>query len=201
MATSYAPCAEEKSNCNFTGKKSVAYQAIDKSGSVHFRNPENGVMCDTDMFGDPAPGQPKQCLLLDIPSNISYADGLPVNFKQCADQDGECYPKKDDDTPVEMPVDILYGADGKYVYAKTVSTPCNNTIFGDPEPGKVKRCYWRNPEEGFWKKNVWIILIVVVIIVAVIIFIIFYNLSGSKHEGTGKMGNPRNTGVFDPIDE
>ncbi|MEY9862993.1 hydroxylamine reductase (hybrid-cluster protein), partial [Catenulispora sp. GAS73] len=42
-----------------------------------------------------------------------------------------------------------FGAQGKYNYATvTGGTACNNTLFGDPDPGVPKACYIEAPPPG-----------------------------------------------------
>ncbi len=55
-------CAPENGFCNFHGSKRVRYGAGWHFAEGVFRN---GVRCNNAMFGDPAPGVPKVCQVLD----------------------------------------------------------------------------------------------------------------------------------------
>lgn len=54
----WQPCAEEGDFCDFNGRKVVRYGARGRFTQDVFRN---GVQCDNDSFGDPAPGNEKRC--------------------------------------------------------------------------------------------------------------------------------------------
>jgi hypothetical protein len=53
-------CAPEGGFCAFTGTKEVRYGA---NGAFFFRTLTGGTACANDVFGDPAPGTPKQCAI------------------------------------------------------------------------------------------------------------------------------------------
>lgn len=139
VSPTYKKCADENGTCNFSGTQSVAYVSADGTGNVHYRNPTNTVACNNSIFGDPAPGKVKQCLVSNIPKGITYNAGAPIGFAKCADENGNCNP-----TTNSQLVDILYGENSSFVYANTPSVLCSNTVFGDPAQNSVKSCYWRN---------------------------------------------------------
>ncbi|TGQ73120.1 MAG: hypothetical protein E5V49_01740 [Mesorhizobium sp.] len=54
----WVPCADEGEFCDFYGRKVVRYGARGRFTQDVFRN---GVQCDNDSFGDPAPDAGKRC--------------------------------------------------------------------------------------------------------------------------------------------
>ncbi|AYG61585.1 hypothetical protein QD460_05515 [Rhizobium jaguaris] len=58
----WRPCASENGFCDFDGRKRVRYGAEGRFTEDVF---EDGVDCDNDTFGDPAPGIPKRCYIQD----------------------------------------------------------------------------------------------------------------------------------------
>ena len=141
ISPAYSQCATENQQCSFTGPMSIAYTAATTTSPAYYRNAPNGIPCNNTTFGDPSPNNPKQCLISNIPTDIVYVSGIPTSFTKCADEKQTCNPG------TSNPVDILYGANGSYVYANATSVPCNNTIFGDPSPNNPKACYWRIPTQ------------------------------------------------------
>jgi hypothetical protein len=57
----WQPCARENGYCNFRGVKRVRYGA---RGRYVERMSRDGIPCDNRSFGDPAPGEPKNCQVL-----------------------------------------------------------------------------------------------------------------------------------------
>lgn len=167
LSSSYTWCANGSNAastgpnaCGFTGTQSIGYAAIDGSGLVYYRNLSNSTPCSNDIFvqpsgvpvppnpGDPSYGHLKACYNAAIPPDIlaggTFYDstGNPSGWKQCAvsGQNSICNP-----TPNQnIPLDILYGANGHYVYANAIQTACNEYVFGDPAPGLTKSCWWRS---------------------------------------------------------
>jgi hypothetical protein len=119
-------------------KKFYEFTATDQTGKIFYRTVTTNTSCTRTFFGDPSPNHHKQCLMTSVPTDISYdSAGVPKGeFKLCSIENGVCK------SPDDKPIDILYGANGKYFYANAVSTPCDNASFGDPIPW-VKSCYWR----------------------------------------------------------
>ena len=54
----WSACADEGDFCDFSGRRVVRYGARGRFADGVFRN---GVQCDNDSFGDPAPGKHKRC--------------------------------------------------------------------------------------------------------------------------------------------
>ncbi|XWV26909.1 hypothetical protein QJ857_gp0141 [Tupanvirus soda lake] len=146
LSSAYVKCATENGSCNATEKQAVAYTTDTGQGSIYYRNMSGTISCNNNTFGDPSKGNTKYCYLAPIPADVLAAasgfydsNGHPVGWTQCATENGTCNPN------TGAPVDILYGANSSYVYANAPSTPCDNTIFGDPSVGHGKACYWRIP--------------------------------------------------------
>ena len=139
LAPTYNQCAREHENCAFEGNKSIAYSAVDGSGSIYYRNSNAGnIYCGPITFdGDVSAGHRKKCSITDIPNDITYVEGLPKGFTKCGDEGGICKITN------VVGADLLYGANGKFVYANTTNTPCSHTVFGDPAVGVNKSCYYR----------------------------------------------------------
>jgi hypothetical protein len=55
-------CANENGFCNFRGTAEVQYGA---EGRYIYKTLSNGVSCSNTVFGDPAPGLPKNCFIMD----------------------------------------------------------------------------------------------------------------------------------------
>lgn len=60
--TRWVVCANENQFCDFYGRKRVRYGTIGQYEEGVFRD---GVDCDNDTFGDPAPGTRKRCYVQD----------------------------------------------------------------------------------------------------------------------------------------
>lgn len=127
----WAVCAQEGGACKFSGRHEVAFGA---GKAWNTRVYENGVMCTTEKFGDPAPGVKKSC-------QIRVSGGQPAATKwvPCAKEDGFC--------AFDGKREVAYGVDGRRV-AKvfTNGVKCGNAAFGDPAPGVQKNCVVRVPE-------------------------------------------------------
>lgn len=147
VSSAYTKCASDGGICSFQGSKSVAYAADDGSGSIYYRNLTNGTPCNSNVFGDPSPGHSKSCYIASLPqdfvtggSSFYDSNGNPINWNKCANENDIC------NLGTGSPADILYGANGSYVYANASSVPCNSTVFGDPKPGVTKACYYRTSQ-------------------------------------------------------
>jgi hypothetical protein len=135
LPAGFTHCAGEGGQCAFTGTRSVAYGA----GSYTFRTMTSATACTNDAFGgDPAANILKACYVAPI--------GGPAGYTTCAAENGTC-------TVTGYGRTIAYGANGVFTYRLfTASTPCTNSVFGDPINGVVKNCYVANagpPTEGW----------------------------------------------------
>jgi hypothetical protein len=61
-APRWRTCARENGYCDFQGRRRVRYGAVGRFVEGTYRD---GVDCDNDTFGDPAPGVPKVCQVLE----------------------------------------------------------------------------------------------------------------------------------------
>jgi hypothetical protein len=122
--TDWTFCAPEGGVCAFTGTRDVRYGA---NGSFFVQTLTNGTACSNSVFGDPAPGTPKQCAIR-TPSMRP-----PMEWTFCAPEGGVC--------AFDGTIEVRYGANGAF-YFKTVTdgTACTNQVFGDPAPDVAKSC-------------------------------------------------------------
>ncbi len=75
-----------------------------------------------------------------------YGGGWSGNWRYCADEGRRC--------SVNGWGAVRYGARGRYVYreVRNASLQCDNSMFGDPAPGRGKRCEVRlyDHDDGGW---------------------------------------------------
>jgi hypothetical protein len=117
----YATCAQESQRCAFTGTQSVAYGA---NGHYVYGSFTGGTPCNNAVFGDPAFGAAKSCLV----------SASPPAFSPCVAESGTC-----SYAGTRM---IAYGAEGRFVYRRLASpVKCDSTVFPDPIYGVPKACY------------------------------------------------------------
>lgn len=142
VAYPYIYCASDPNGiCRVgAGSRSIAYAANDGSGTVHYRNTTGANLnCQANTFGgDVSPGNAKACWTMEVP-RIRFNNGAPVGFSQCAQEGQVC------DVSSTGPADILYGANGRYVFVHTPKVSCDSTTLGDPIPNVTKACYYRAP--------------------------------------------------------
>ncbi|WP_370383576.1 family 78 glycoside hydrolase catalytic domain, partial [Catenulispora sp. GAS73] len=114
----WSECAAETGTCSFTGTDTVAFGA---QGKYNYATVTGGTACNNTLFGDPDPGVRKACYIEPAPTTTGV-------WQQCAAETGTCSFAGTDT--------VAFGAQGKYNYATvTGGTACNNTLFGDPDPG------------------------------------------------------------------
>lgn len=143
LSSQYRKCSNEGQQC-FTGKNnSIAFMAADGSGPIFYRISSDGeIDCNISTFGDPSPNKPKVCYAMSIPTDIQYADGIPINLTPCSYENNICNPTGGNT------YDLLYGRNGRYSYANiTGSISCNDQTLGNPSPkyndSIRKQCYYR----------------------------------------------------------
>jgi hypothetical protein len=121
----WTECAVENGNCSFSGTMTVAYGA---NGKFNYLTLNNGTACNNSVFGDPNYGTVKSCYLMAAPPNS-------ISWTLCAYENDACY--------FSGTLQVAYGANGKFFY-KNLSNEltCDNGLFGDPNPGTVKDCYY-----------------------------------------------------------
>ncbi len=144
-ASEWIACAGENQYCEVPGTQMVRYGAGDRWS---MKKVTRGIMCSNDVFGDPAPGVSKACYYQKTGSHYGPPDdgwrqhsrrddGQYGGWTQCAGEGGYCN--------FHGYKEIRYGVDGRWNY-KTAKNGigCSNSVFGDPAPGAVKSCYYRN---------------------------------------------------------
>jgi hypothetical protein len=122
--TAYGYCATEGQHCSFTGLADVAYGADGRFRFIYAVN--GGIDCNNTVFGDPDPGVHKACYM--------HPDVGPTGYTFCATEGQRC--------SFTGIAEVAYGADGKFYFTyASLWIDCNNTVFGDPDPGVHKACY------------------------------------------------------------
>ena len=67
-------------------------------------------------------------------TNASQLSG-PAGYLYCASENQTC-------SVAGLGI-VAFGANGSFSYQTTTGgTPCNTTVFGDPDAGVVKACYY-----------------------------------------------------------
>ena len=124
MTNVWSQCAGENGTCSFTGALTAAYGA---NGAFHYTTATSGTACTNAVFGDPAFGTAKNCYLMAAPPTVT-------TWTACAPENGTC--------AFTGTHEVAFGAGGQYFYGSfTGSTPCTNTVYGDPIAGTAKTCY------------------------------------------------------------
>jgi hypothetical protein len=125
-------CAKEGRDCQLNGPAQVRF-GVD--GAFVYRRVRGSFRCDVQTFGDPAPGRRKSCEVqrFDQGNYQSYQQE-EQGFADCASENRIC--------EARGPATIRYGARGQFVYLDVYNeaVPCDNQTFGDPAPGRKKRC-------------------------------------------------------------
>ena len=124
LPAGFTHCANEAGQCAFTGTRSVAYGA----GTYTFKTATSATACTNDAFGtDPAANLVKSCYVAPLSG--------PAGYTTCAAENGTC-------SFTGYGRNIAYGANGAFIYRVfSSSTPCTNSVFGDPIGNVVKSCF------------------------------------------------------------
>jgi len=128
-------CADEWKQCSFNGRAIVRYG---KNGRYAYKVANNGISCTNGVFGDPNYGVFKECHYIN----------LHQRFRYCSNEYQTCHTRGKSL--------IKYGEKGRYTY-KVVNgtTPCSNSVFGDPIVGTVKKCWVINLGGGRKRWRRW----------------------------------------------
>jgi hypothetical protein len=124
-------CAAENTQCSFTGQALVEFGA---NGIFTGLTLTNGTLCSDTVFGDPDVGVFKSCYYQPV---SSLPAGLPPGtWTFCANEWGQC--------SFTGQALVEFGASGHFTgLTLTNGTLCANTIFGDPDVGVAKGCYFQ----------------------------------------------------------
>ena len=131
-------CANEKTQCAFSGSRTIRYGAKDKYFYGTF---SGGVACTNSIFGDPIENTAKQC---------TYGGTVPAGAKiissAAASQDSSdwtfCANEKQTCSFSGYQT-VRYGANSKYFYSSYLNgVGCSNAVLGDPIVNYVKQCYY-----------------------------------------------------------
>lgn len=155
----YTFCASGGSTCLFEGQKLVSYihRDYEEHGGVS-KIYTNSIQCTDPNFNSyslthsqpmPYTDTEHNCYYTDVPEDIlnpgpdfldDNGNPNPEIWTECAVEGKTCDPQYGQN------VDILYGSDGKYYYAKDDQKLCVYSLFVAPEPtssDSPRKCYWR----------------------------------------------------------
>ena len=133
-------CAKEGRDCQLNGPAQVRFGT---DGAYSYRRVFGSFRCDVPTFGDPAPGRRKSCEVQRFnEGNYQAYQQVEQGFTDCAGENRIC--------EARGPATIRYGARGQFVYLDVYNeaVPCDNQSFGDPAPGRKKRCEIRFGAHG-----------------------------------------------------
>lgn len=124
----YKPCAIEGDMCNNNfGESDVYYGTQDKFYKKRLLGP---FKCDSKLFGDPSPTQPKACYLPEKQNATKRANF----YTKCSDENEICKMKGTHT--------VYFGSDGKFKMREmTDDFRCNKDIFGDKTNSTRNECY------------------------------------------------------------
>jgi hypothetical protein len=127
-------CANEWGQCSFTGQALVEFGA---SGHFSGLTLNNGTLCANTIFGDPDVGVAKGCYFQTVVQTPPPVAGLPAgSWTFCANEWGQC--------SFTGQALVEFGASGHFAgLTLNNGTLCANTIFGDPDVGVAKGCYYQ----------------------------------------------------------
>lgn len=139
-------CARENETCRVNGPATVRF-GVD--GRYYERRVRGGdVYCSIQTFGDPAPRERKACdVRYDAgggqPGGGGWGGGWNGGWTPCARENEVCR--------LPGPATVRYGSERRFHEQefRGGSVRCDNRTFGDPAPGEVKHCSFRNG--GGWQ--------------------------------------------------
>jgi RHS repeat-associated protein len=124
----YIYCSPENGTCSFSGTANVAFGA---NGQFYYAQYTGGVSCSDSVFGDPDVGVVKACFYSMTGSNPSG----PSGYSFCAPESGTC--------SFAGAANVAFGANSQFYYAQyTGGVSCSDSVFGDPDVGVVKACFY-----------------------------------------------------------
>jgi hypothetical protein len=133
-AQSWTFCAAENTLCRVNGANEVRFGVGDR---FEHRQVTGPVMCSSRVFGDPAPGERKDCSFR--PASAPWQGNAPgygqeAGWQTCAGENGFC--------AFSGSQQVRYGAEGRYRTRSAFGgLQCDNRTFGgDPVPGQPKQC-------------------------------------------------------------
>jgi chitinase len=125
----YTYCAPENSTCSFSGTASVAFGA---NGLFYYQTLTNGASCTDAVFGDPDVGVVKACFYQPVTTPAG-----PAGYTYCAPENSTC--------SFSGTASVAFGANGLFNYQTfTNSASCTDAVFGDPDYGVVKACFYKS---------------------------------------------------------
>ncbi len=142
QAAGWRQCANEGQVCQLDGRGVVRY-GVDGQWST--RSMSGAVVCSNDLFGDPAPQQPKRCEVRDNGFG-GGGGGSSAGWVFCAPEGETCH--------VRGSAEVRFGADRQYTTRRAFgSVRCDVESFGDPIYGQTKHCEVRSSDLGSGSNN------------------------------------------------
>lgn len=133
-APTWTPCASENQYCSFFGTQQVRYGAGTQWVTQTLTG---GTPCNNSVFGDPDFGVYKSCAYASAPQAASTTQWI-----LCATEGATCsFPGT---------TTVRYGVSTQYTSGTfTGSVSCTNSVFGDPDYGVHKSCWFASiPASG-----------------------------------------------------
>jgi len=119
----WTQCAVENGTCTVPSTTIVVYGAVN---GYLYQEVTGSIGCNNGVWTDPSYGNVKSC----------HYKNIPYTWVQCASENGTC------SFIGSTIVSYTVAGVGTHWGAFTNSTPCNNSVFGDPAYGHVKTCYY-----------------------------------------------------------
>jgi alpha-L-rhamnosidase len=126
VPSGFTQCANEGGTCAVTGTQQIAFGA---NGIYSYTTASSSTACTNSVLPDPDYGAVKSCYLGPV---VTGPSGVSASY--CAPENGIC--------AFSGTRTAYYGAGSSWTSKSLASgTPCNNTVFGDPDVGVVKSCF------------------------------------------------------------
>jgi alpha-L-rhamnosidase len=126
VPSGFTQCANEGGTCAVTGTQQIAFGA---NGIYSYTTASSSTACTNSVLPDPDYGAVKSCYLGPV---VTGPSGVSASY--CAPENGIC--------AFSGTRTAYYGAGSSWASKSLASgTPCNNTVFGDPDVGVVKSCF------------------------------------------------------------
>lgn len=126
VPTGFTKCANEGGTCTVTGTQQIAFGA---NGIYSYTTASSSTACNVSTLPDPDYGAVKSCYTGPV---VNGPSGTTASY--CAPENGLC--------AFSGTRTVYYGAGTSWTSKSVTSgTPCDNTVFGDPDFGVAKSCF------------------------------------------------------------
>jgi hypothetical protein len=139
QADGWRVCAKEGHVCQLDGRGVVRY-GVDGQWSSRVLSGE--VMCDNDVFGDPAPHEHKRCEVRDNGGGGGSQNAFGFGHNNSGGNAGWVFCAAEGETcHLRGSAEVRFGADRNYTVRRANgSIRCDVESFGDPIYGQTKHC-------------------------------------------------------------